>query len=309
MRRILDLESCESFGIKRFHLLNMIKRVISNPVLCMLTVACINNNVNAASDQIIQDCDDCPSLVIIPAGEIDIRVPPGVIGRAHNAGWYTRVSFARAYAIGVFEVTNEQWHACIIAGGCDQLDYDTTLNQQYPATKISWQQARKYNQWLSKKTGYNYRLPSNTEWEYAARAGRGMNRYFNVLPQDICDLGNVYDQTAERILAYNLDTLPCDDGKVSLAPVGEFEPNAFGLYDTIGNAFEWTEDCASPGNFDASGLPTNGDPWFVGDCSLRGYRGSSWLTNESTYLIESDRFRDLTSSEEDLGFRVVRDIP
>jgi len=266
-------------------------------------------NAKAASKNQTKDCDDCPLLATIPTGAIDIRVPPGVIGRAHNTGWYTRVNFTKPFLIGVFEVTNAQWDACIKGGGCPQLTYDTTLNEQHPVTHLSWRQAKKYTQWLSKKTGYNYRLPSNTEWEYAARAGRGMNRYFNLALEDTCTFGNVYDQAAEQALAYHLDMLPCNDGQISLAPVGQFKPNAFGLHDTIGNAFEWTEDCASPGNFDASGLPTNGDPWFEGDCSLRGHRSSSWLTNEPTYLTESDRFRDLSSSEEDLGFRVVRDLP
>ena len=273
------------------------------------TVGSLISNANAAPDKLIKDCSECPTLVTIPSGAIDYRVPPGIIGRAHNAGWYTRISFTREFAIGTFEVTNGQWHACIEGGGCDQLDYDTTVNQHHPVTKVNWHQAKRYAQWLSKKTNYNYRLPSNTEWEYSARAGRGMNRYFNIAPKNVCEHGNVYDQTAETTLAYNLDMLPCDDGQAGLAAVGHFKPNAFGLYDTIGNAFEWIEDCASPGNFDASGLPVNGAAWFEGDCTLRGYRGSSWLTNEPTYLVESDRFRDLTSGEEDLGFRVVRDIP
>ncbi|MDC1312254.1 formylglycine-generating enzyme family protein [Burkholderiales bacterium] len=286
----------------------MVKRLVLQCALFALSGALIFN-INAAPDKFIKDCNDCPILVIIPPGAVDYRVPPGVVGRAHNAGWYTRIIFTQPFAIGVFEVTNGQWYACIEEGECDQLEYDTALNQQHPVTKVNWQQAQRYTQWLSKKTEQKYRLPSNTQWEYAARAGLGMNRYFDIKPQDVCEYGNVYDHTAEQTLAYNLDMLPCDDGQDSLVAVGQFKSNAFGLYDTIGNAFEWTEDCASPGNFDASGLPTNGAPWLDGDCSLRGYRGSSWLTNEPTYLVESDRFRDLTSSEQDLGFRIVRDIP
>ncbi|MBA4740888.1 MAG: SUMF1/EgtB/PvdO family nonheme iron enzyme [Burkholderiales bacterium] len=254
------------------------------------------------------DCESCPTLVVIPNGEIDIRLPPGALGRGHNVGWYRRVIFEKSFAIGIYEVTNAEWQACIEANGCDVLDYETTSNKHHPVTQVSWQQAVKYTKWLSKKTGYTYRLPSNAEWEYAARGNLGMNRYFNLDPTDVCAFGNVYDQTAETELAYGLDVLPCDDEVAMLAIVGSFEHNEFGVFDAIGNVFEWTEDCPNPGGQGRGGFPTTGKPWLDGDCSLRGYRGSSWLSNEPYYLTEATRFKDLTSNEEDLGFRVVREL-
>jgi formylglycine-generating enzyme required for sulfatase activity len=256
----------------------------------------------------ITDCESCPILAVISEGEIDIRLPPGALGRGHNVGWYQRVIFTQPFAIGIYEVTNAQWHACISDGGCELLDYDTTINQQHPVTQVSWQQANEYTKWLTKKTGHTYRLPSNAEWEYAARGDLGMNRYFNLEPTDVCIFGNVYDQTAEAELAYGLEALPCSDQQIMLAPVGSFKANQFGIFDAIGNAFEWTEDCPNPGGQGRGGFPTTGKPWLDGDCSLRGYRGSSWLTNEPYYLTESTRFKDLTSNEEDLGFRVVREL-
>jgi formylglycine-generating enzyme required for sulfatase activity len=262
----------------------------------------------ATEPKTITDCDLCPTLAVIPTGEIDIRLPPGALGRGHNVGWYRRVIFTQPFAIGIYEVTNAQWHACIRDAGCEPLDYDTDINKEYPVTQVSWQQATKYTKWLTKKTGYTYRLPSNSEWEYAARGDLGMNRYFNLEPQDVCMFGNVYDQTAEAELEYGLDTLPCEDKKIMLAAVGSFKPNQFGVFDAIGNVFEWTEDCPNPGGQGRGGFPATGKPWLDGDCSLRGYRGSSWLSNEPYYLTESTRFKDLTSNEEDLGFRVVREL-
>lgn len=277
-------------------------------IAALITFSTFITNSFGSDTNHISDCDLCPTLAVIPTGAIDIRLPPGALGRGHNVGWYVRVVFNKPFAIGIYEVTNAQWSACIKDGGCDNLDYDTTANKQYPVTQISWQQANKYTKWLTQKTGYTYRLPSNTEWEYAARGDLGMNRYFNLEPADVCTHGNVYDQTAEAELVYGLDMLPCEDQKTMLATVGTYKPNQFGIFDTIGNVFEWTEDCPNPGGQGRGGFPATGKPWLDGDCSLRGYRGSSWLSNEPYYLTESTRFKDLTSNEEDLGFRVVREL-
>ncbi len=273
-----------------------------------MTLGIFMTNGLASDQEYITDCDSCPVLVTIPNGEIDIRLPPGALGRGHNVGWYVRVKFTKPFAIGIHEVTNVQWQACIQDDGCDSLEYDTTIDKQHPVTQISWQQANQYMKWLTKKTGYTYRLPSNAEWEYAARGDLGMNRYFNLEPADVCTFGNVYDETAEAELSYGLDVLPCEDRETMLAQVGSFTPNQFGIFDTIGNVFEWTEDCPNPGGQGRGGFPATGEPWLDGDCSLRGYRGSSWLSNEPYYLTESTRFKDLTSNEEDLGFRVVREL-
>ena len=133
-----------------------------------------------------------------------------------------------------------------------------------------------------------------------------MNRFFEIPPMEVCKHGNVYDETGHKEFEFAWDHMPCDDGQAVTAEVGQYAPNAFGLFDVIGNVFEWTEDCASP---DWRGAPGNGRPWVEGDCSLRGFRGASWITNEPYYLVESTRFKFYGASENDLGVRVVRELP
>ena len=98
---------------------------------------------------------------------------------------------------------------------------------------LSWSEAVQFTKWLSASTGHLYRLPTNSEWEYAARAGRGMNRFFDIPPPEVCKHGNVYDQTAHKEFEFEWKPMPCDDGQAVTAPVGQYLPNAFGLYDVI----------------------------------------------------------------------------
>ncbi|UCD68463.1 MAG: SUMF1/EgtB/PvdO family nonheme iron enzyme [Betaproteobacteria bacterium] len=235
-----------------------------------------------------------------------MRNAPWGPGHPHNEGFFYPVTFEEDFAIGKYEVTFDEWDLCVADGKCEAIDNAEGGRGRRPAINLSWSDAVTYTRWLSSKTGESYRLPTNSEWEYAARAGLGMNRFWDIPPAEVCKYGNVYDQSAHAEFGFEWEPMPCDDGQVVLAKVGSFEPNAFGLYDTIGNVFEWTEDCASP---DWRGAPGNGRPWVDGDCSLRGYRGASWLTNEPFYLIESSRFKFLGTRDTDLGFRVVRDLP
>jgi len=253
----------------------------------------------------LRDCETCPEMVVIPAGKFEMRTAPWGPGYPHNEGYFFPVTFDEPFAIGKFEITFAEWDVCASEGKCDALDDAGWGRGRRPAMNLSWLQAVKFTKWLSAKTGQIYRLPTNAEWEYAARAGRGMNRFFNIPPMEVCTFGNVYDETGHKEFEFEWDHMPCDDGQAITAPVGQFAPNAFGLYDVIGNVFEWTEDCASP---NWRGAPGNGAPWVEGDCSLRGYRGASWITNEPYYLVESNRFKFFGARENDLGVRVVREI-
>jgi len=272
-----------------------------------LSTFCCNNAVGKDLEvgQVFSDCDRCPELVVVPSGSFEMRTAPWGPGRGHNDGYYYPVSFQLNFAVGRYEITNADWEVCVEDGGCEALKKVEGARPRLPVVNVSWRQARLYTKWLSRITGYRYRLPSNSEWEYAARAGLGMNRYFDIPPEKVCDFGNTYDESADKALEYGLESMPCNDGETSLSEVGKFKPNDFGIHDAIGNVFEWTEDCSSP---DWRGAPVDGRPWLKGDCSMRGYRGSSWLSNEPFYVVESSRFKYLGSSEEDLGFRVVREI-
>lgn len=256
--------------------------------------------------QTFRDCDTCPEMVVVPAGSFEMRTAPWGPGHPHNEGYFYPVTFTQPFAVAKFETTFDEWDACVKDGKCQAQDDSGWGRGKRPAINMSWSEATQYALWLSAKTGKHYRLPANAEWEYAARAGLGMNRYFGISPADICKYGNVYDQTAHKEYEFDWKPEPCDDGQAVTAVVGSFKPNAFGLYDTIGNVFEWTEDCASPR---WRGAPGNGKPWIEGDCTLRGYRGASWITNEPFYLLEPHRFKFLGARANDLGFRVVRDLP
>jgi len=252
-----------------------------------------------------RDCDTCPEMVVVPAGSFDMRVAPWGPGHPHNEGYFYTVKFDKPFAVGKYEVTFDEWDACVADGHCQPADDADWGRGRRPVINVSYNEAVHYARWLSKKTHQSYRVPANSEWEYAARAGRGMNRFFGIAPEEVCKYGNVYDAAAAREFEFDWKPVPCDDGQTVTAPVGMFKPNAFGLYDVIGNVFEWTEDCASP---TWRGAPGNGKPWVDGDCSLRGYRGASWVTNDPYYLIESSRFKFAGAHDNDLGFRVVRDI-
>jgi len=168
------------------------------------------------------------------------------------------------FAIGVHEVTFEEWDACVDEGGCDGYrppDWGWGRGRR-PVTEVSWQDAREYVEWLSEETGHPYGLPSGTTYP------------------------------------------ACSDGQgEGTAPVGSYEPNAFGLHDMIGNLTEWTDDCWNP---DHSGRPENAGTRFSGDCSWRILRGGTW-GYPSEYLRSAHRFQfELDHRDNGLGFRVVR---
>ncbi len=251
------------------------------------------------------DCELCPVMVTIPKGDFDMRVAPWGPGHPHDEGYFYPVTFSYVFAIGKYEVTVAQWYSCVIDGGCSQIEMNKSLQAELPIFNVTWSEASRFAKWLSKKTGFRYRLPSNSEWEYAARAGLGMNRFFGISAAELCKIANIYDQSGDQEYQSGGDFIPCSDGFHEFAPVGQFEPNKFGVHDMMGNVSEWTDDCASP---DWRGAPQDGRSWVAGDCSLRGFRGGSWLNNEPYYLFESDRFRFLGSRADDLGFRLVREM-
>ncbi len=253
-----------------------------------------------------RDCSDCPTLVKIPAGEYAMGMPPVFQGRPYDKGEMRRIVIEKPFAIGAFEVTFEQWDKCVEAGACVKTDDRDWGRGRRPVINVSWEQAVKYTKWLRHVTKKRYRLPTEAEWEYVGRAGAGMARFFGIKPDLVCVFANIYDISAWKELQYEWDYLPCIDNFVGTAPVGSFKPNQFGVYDMLGNVWEWTEDCLAytfrPSNGTSSGAVIRGD------CNQRAFRGSSWLNHPLPYIRPPDRYKFKGAKEADLGFRVVREL-
>lgn len=237
-----------------------------------------------------KDCGNCPQMVVVPAGSFEMGSPPGERGRMPSEGPIHRVK-VREFAIGKFEVTFKEWDACVKAGGCENKAKDNGWGRDdRPVVGVSWNDAQQYVVWLSEKTGKEYRLLSEAEWEYAARSGNasaypwGANISRNKANCNMC--GSKFDRRRT-------------------APVGSFRPNAFGLHDMVGNVWEWVDDCW---NQSYEGAPANGEPWMDGQCNSRVLRGGSWM-DPARSLRSASRMAYLVSSRLNFfGFRVARTL-
>jgi formylglycine-generating enzyme required for sulfatase activity len=239
-----------------------------------------------------KECADCPEMVVVPAGEFTMGSPKDEKGRYDNEGPEHRVTIARAFAVSRFEITSDEWDACVILGGCAWPAPETGWGRgRRPVMNVSWDDAQQYVRWLSDRTGKPYRLLTEAEWEYAVRAGKQTAYSWG----DEVGKGNA-----------SCDGCGSQWDLKQTAPVGSFVPNAFGLYDMHGNVWEWVEDCYH-GNYD--GAPADGLPWIAGaDCSRRVVRSGSWGSNP-VFLRSAGRdwlttdFRGYF-----LGFRVGRTL-
>ncbi len=253
-----------------------------------------------------QDCPQCPVMVVLPTGEYDMGSPPIDQGRPYDEGEFRRVIVSRPFAVGKFEVTFDEWAACVADAACTELEDEGWGRGRRPAINVTWTEADRYTKWLSRKTGKAYRLPTEAEWEYAARAGAGIARFFGLKPDEVCAYANVYDETARREHDFGWKHFPCDDGFAVTAPVGSLQPNAFGLHDMLGNVWEWTQDCETGMWRNA---PNDSSARVGGNCGERAYRGASWINHPPWYLRTADRYKFTGARYNDLGFRVARSLP
>ena len=207
------------------------------------------------------------------------------------------------FRIGKYEVTFTQWDACVADGGCERYrPKDEGWGRgNRPAINISWDNAKSFIDWLNAKTGGNFRLPTEAEWEYAARAGSTTMYHFGDDESQLCRYANHADSSTD----YDWRNKDCSDGiGKRTADVGRYQPNKFGLYDMHGNAWEWVEDCWKDNHISA---PTDGKAWVSGDCSQRVIRGGSWASAPWA-LRSSNRYGDAHSYRlDDQGFRVAQD--
>jgi formylglycine-generating enzyme required for sulfatase activity len=234
-----------------------------------------------------KECASCPEMVVVPAGSFIMGSPKNEAGRQDHEGPQRKVTIRQPFAVGKFEITSGEWRACYGHSGCKQ--YPMSLaSGRTPVTQLSWMDVKQYVAWLSRVTGKSYRLLTEAEWEYAARAGQPERFSFGD------------DET--KLDEYGWDR---DNSGGSPQPVGQKKPNAFGLYDTYGNVFEWVEDCYKA---DYNAAPTDGLPLFSADCSERVFRGGSYLQGAKD-LRSAHRWKQPEDGRfADVGFRVARKL-
>lgn len=201
-----------------------------------------------------------PEMVVVLPRHFLMGSPESESERSKDEGPRRRVEFERVFALGRYEVTVEEYDKCVGARVC-RIRSDKSGRGKQPIDNVNWEDGHAYARWLSKETGKRYRLPTEAEWEYAARAG-STTRYW----------------WGEDVGSNRAHCIGCGSewDRKQAAPVGSFAPNAFGLHDTVGNVWEWVQDCWHENYEDA---PTDGSAWLEengGDCGLRVIRGGSW---------------------------------
>jgi len=279
------------------------------------------------------DCDSCPAMTSLPAGsflmgtaESDRLIDPRTGKPAKNDGPQHKVNIA-PFAIGTYEVSvaefsafadatdHETYEECMEFSKpgsftiSDKTSWDNTGFEQTadePVVCVSYFDAQAYANWLAEKTGKPYRLPSEAEWEYAARAGATGPYFWGSDTASACDYANVRSTGAYTISKRQIKAdekgFPCDDGFVQTSPAGSFKPNAFGLYDMQGNVWEWVTDCNHK-NYE--GAPTDGSAWQEDNCQFGVIRSGSYLnlTERSSATVRAGRPRAGAASN--MGFRVA----
>jgi formylglycine-generating enzyme required for sulfatase activity len=309
-------------------------RLVCTGLVCLILLAAASMWVRPAHAQQLADrpqpftdCPDCPRMVRVPGGEFMMGSPPDEKFREADEGPQHRVRIA-SLAVALTKVTRGEYAAFVNATQRPDSDgcwvWDTTRGvwakdaskswrnpgfeqtDTHPVVCVSWDDARAYSEWLSGKTNKSYRLLTESEREYVTRAGSAAARPWGDKVEAACRYANVADQTAgakvQRIAAW----IECSDGYAYTSPVASFQPNAFGLFDTIGNAWEWVEDCYHDSYL---GAPADGSAWIAPSCTDRVFRGGSW-DNYPRNVRSAFRYRAAPGTRSSsVGFRIARSLP
>lgn len=229
---------------------------------------------SVAPAETFRDCNNCPEMVILPPGKF---IQGRSVADRPEEGPAVRGLISRPFAIARTETTFAQFSLCVAEGGCEALPFDRRWGQgQRPVIYVNWEEAQAYARWLSAKTGRAYRLPTEVEWEYAARGGRPA-------PRDLTGIVNCFE---------------CWEGwSHKTEPVAQFPPNGFGLFDMLGNVMEWTADCWRA-RHDVTEQ----------DCALKTRKGGSWYFKSSVATPTYRHGAKIQHKGYDIGFRVVAEI-
>ncbi len=292
------------------------------------------------TDSTFTDCPECPVMRTVAAGEFmmgtaeaDRLIDPRTGKPATNDSPQHPVAISYPFAIGINEVTVAQFAAFIDATGYATVDRCMEFSKpggftiskahswgntgfpqgpDHPVVCVSFYDAAAYARWLANRTGRSYRLPTEAEWEYAARAGAATPYFWGTAEAEACTHANVRSAGADTISKRQIEAdragFPCDDGAVHSAAGGSYRPNAFGLYDMQGNAWEWVADCSYK---DYNGAPADGSAWLEADgkdCRFGVIRGGSFLNlvERSSVTVRAGRPRG--GSATNMGFRVAMDL-
>jgi formylglycine-generating enzyme required for sulfatase activity len=277
--------------------------------------------------QVFLDCSYCPELVVIPAGEFVMGSSKEDIDNgvgATNESPQHRVFIKHPVAVGRFEVTRDQFETFVSASNYKFGDRCYTFENNapreradrsfrnpgyaqsgvHPAVCVNWRDAQAYVEWLSQTTGKTYRLLSEAEWEYVARAGSTFPHGLGKDATEACKFGNGADQSAKlAMLPSDYAYMNCTDNYPYTAPVGSFKANALGLFDLLGNVWEWTEDCFYEDYLTA---PSDGAPRAATACHARTVRGGSWFSSGKSLRPAVRAKASDNARYDDVGFRVAR---
>lgn len=268
--------------------------------------------VSPPAGVVFRDCLRCPELVVIPPGQLLMGSPPGEIERQEDEGPVHAVAIPQSLAVGRFEVTFEEWGACVAERSCPAVEEapgPASTRGRRPVVNVNHDQALAYTEWLSERAGHRYRLLSEAEWEYAARGGSeaALSRPWGHSTTRACQFANVLDQTYRNAESdRGASFFDCEDGFAHAAPVGSFKPNGFGLYDMLGNVWEWVADCYHDSY---KGAPADGSAWVDPPCKRRVNRGGCWFDRPAFVRTANRSANPATFRDQLLGFRVVRVLP
>lgn len=261
-------------------------------------------------------------MVVIPAGSFVMGSPATEESRSSQEGPQHRVVIAKPFAVAVHDVTRAEYArfvretarpapaSCITlypsgareTPGANWAKPGFPQSDSDPVVCVDWNDAQDYLRWLNAgHPAHRYRLLTEAEWEYAARAGTTTRYYWGDRAEDACRFANLADREAKAAYPY-LKTADCADGYAATSPVGRFPANGFGLYDMVGDVFQWVEDCYQP---TYAGAPADGTAWTSADCTEHVIRGGS-LGHLPRLLRSAYRFKDSTDHRSVfLGFRIA----